>query len=764
MHTALKSMVLAARQRGIELSVDTLVHTFNIGEEEADNDVLIRIAQENGMKAKLATFGLDKLSSLSDAIPLVVRLKDKRCVVVSGFELDEDKKTIKALTVIDPAAANPQAETVEREAFLKHWAGQAILIKRKYDFFDEDRPFDFSWLMSGYFRHKSLMGQLLVIALILHAFAVLPAVFIMIVLDKVVNFEATSTLYVITSGIIIAYLFNGFLGYLRQYIVLFASGKVDVRLNAKLFSKLLDLPLSYFQKRSIPEVSKTLQQTISLRQALTGRFFGAVLDATSLMVFIPILYMYSPLLCGVVILFSFAISANVIIASKLQKRRLQRASAADARKQNILMDSISGIETVKTLALEPVQKKNWEDAISDHTVAHLKLGSANAISQQISSTLQQLMTVAVIFVGVQLVFAGDLSAGVLIGVNMLAGKVTGPLVQLVTLVTDIEKVTRAVDSIGSVMNTRGEMRRRGEVPEILGDVTFHNVNFGYDDGARSLNNLSFNIQPRQKVAIVGPTGSGKTTIGRMIQGIVRPQDGTVTIDGHDLRLMDLAHLRYNVACVTQTPHFFKGTIRENIMQPFPGAGSARVIWAAEMVGLDADVDGLSDGYETQIEEGGSNLSVGMRHKIALARALIRNPRILILDEAFAHFDLDTENAVRQRMPDIASGRTLLVIAHRISHARECDHILVMKDGHLVENGKHEDLIAKKGVYAEMWKRELNLIGLPQTQIEKPEPENAKVETAAKVDQTAKTTQSTPPRKRGWGARRKTPQPTPKKEA
>ncbi len=740
MHTALKSLVLAARQRGIDLSVDTLVHNFNIGEEEADNNTLVRIAQENGLMAKTGKFSLKQLVKLQDSFPLILRLNDGRCVLLSRLELEEDSKTIQSFVVIDPASVTPQAETVEVGKFQDFWSGGAVLIKRKYGVFDEDRPFDFSWLMAGYFRHKSLMIQLVVISLILHMFAVLPAVFIMIVLDKVVNFEATSTLYVITSGIIIAYVFNGFLGYLRQYIVLFASGKVDVRLNAKLFSKLLDLPLSYFQKRSIPEVSKTLQQTISLRQALTGRFFGAVLDATSLMVFIPILFVYSPLLCGVVILFSLAISANVIIASKLQKKRLQRASGADSRKQAILMDSISGIETVKTLALEPVQKKNWEDAISDHTIAHLKLGSANAVSQQISSTLQQLMTVAVIFIGVQLVFAGDLSAGVLIGVNMLAGKVTGPLVQLVTLVTDIEKVTRAVDSIGSVMNTRGEVRRRGIVPDILGDVSFQNVSFSYEEGEPCLNNLNFDIQPRQKVAIVGATGSGKTTVARMIQGIIRPQEGSVNIDGQDLRLIDLSHLRYNVASVTQTPHFFRGTIRENIMLPYPGAGTARVTWAAELVGLAADIEKLHDGYETEVEEGGGNLSDGMRHKIALARALIRNPSILILDEALAHFDLDSEHEVRKKLPDIASGRTLILIAHRISHARECDKILVLEDGQLVEQGKHDELVAKGGVYAAMWERELKLIGLPQTSSE-----------AAAVK----------PARRGWGARRGTAPTQPK---
>lgn len=729
MQTALKSLVLAARQKGLDLSVNTLVYNYNIEESEVDSALLVRIAQENGLTAKIGIFPIDKLIKMKEVFPLILRLKSNKCVLLTGVELSEDKKKIKNVTVIDPASGVPQAETVGRAAFREHWAGEAVLVKRKYDLFDEERPFDFSWLMAGYFRHKALIAQLVVISLILHVFAVLPAVFIMIVLDKVVNYEATSTLYVITSGVIIAYVFNGFLGYLRQYIVLFASGKVDVRLNARLFSKLLDLPLSYFQKRSIPEVSKTLQQTISLRQVLSGRFFGAVLDATSLMVFIPILFVYNPLLCGVVLLFSLAISANVIIASKLQKRRLQKASAADVRKQNILMDSISGIETVKTLALEPVQKKQWDDAISDHTVAHLKLGSANAVSQQISSTLQQLMSVAVIFIGVQLVFAGDLSAGVLIGVNMLAGKVTGPLVQLVTLVTDVEKVTRAVDSIGSVMNTRGEARRRGIVPEILGDISFQNVSFSYEDGVQTLRDVSFEIQPRQKVAIVGPTGSGKTTMARMIQGIIRPQEGSVNIDGQDLRLIDLAHLRYNVACVTQTPHFFRGTIRDNILITYPGAGSQRVSWAANLVGLDVDVDALPDGFETDVEEGGANLSVGMRHKIALTRALIRNPPIIILDEALAHFDLESERDVRKRLPDIASGRTMVMIAHRISHAKANDLILVMDRGRLVEQGKHEDLVAKKGLYAALWRQELELVGVPPVTFKK----------------TAK-----PSRKTGWG--------------
>lgn len=711
MDTGLKSLALSSRQHGVELSVERLRHDYAVGEEEAAPELLVKMARENGLKARNVNFNWRALSRLGGAFPVVARLKNGHYVIVLGYKKDSENDDIgEHVLVIDPQFPKSQVDPVPKNQFLEHWQGSLILLKREYKLTDEDRPFSYTWVFGQFMKQKALLAEMFIIALIMHVFAVLPAVFIMIVLDKVVNYRSFSTLYVIAGGVVVAYFFNGIFGYLRQYIILFITSKVDIRLNAQVFSKLLDLPLSFYQKRSISELTKMVQQTNSLRQVLTGKFFATILDSTALVVFIPILFMYSPLLCAVVFIFALLISTNVFIASRVQKGKMKAAAAADGEKQLALMHSVSGIETVKSLALEPVQKREWEDATANHIMANLELGKSSAISTQISSTLQQLMTVVVIFVGVQLVFSGDLSAGVLIGVNMLAGRVTGPLVQLVSLAIDMEKVSTAVKMLASIMNTRGETVHRGLIVDILGGIEFINVSYTYEDGPKALNDVSFVIPPRQKVGIVGRAGAGKTTMARHIQGLLKGDEGTITIDDHDIRSIDLGHLRMSVAVVTQETCLFKGTIRDNIMKPSPGATMAQVLWSSKLVGLHEDVEQMSDGYETPLEEGGTNLSECMRNKIAMARALIRNPRVLILDEPFASFDIESEIAIKDHMEKIGRGRTLIIISSRVSHVMDCSQILVMEQGKVVQTGTHKELVAKNGVYQERWWLEKMLMG------------------------------------------------------
>jgi len=708
MHSALKSLVLTARQHGIDLSVDRLRHDYALSDDEVDDGLLVEIARDNGLKARNGTFRWRDIPRLGAAFPVIARLKNGTGVIITGHKADDGNGTGEHVLVIDPLSSNPVVEAVAKEQFLAHWDGSLVLVRREYGLTDDDRPFSFAWLAGRFLQQKVLLAELLAIAFILHGFAVLPAIFIMIVLDKVVNYQSTSTLYVITAGVIVAYVFNGVLGYLRQYIILFATAKIDVRLNARVFTKLLDLPLSYFHERSVPAVTRTLQQTTTIRQVLTGKFFAAILDATSLVVFIPILYFYSPLLCAIVFLFAFLISTNVVIASRYQKDKLATATSADSRKQSILATSVTGIETVKSLALEPIQKREWEEAIAHHIMAHLDLGKLNAASSSISATLQQLMTVAVIFIGVQLVFDGSLSAGVLIAVNMLAGRVTGPLVQLVSLATDFEKITAAVNTVASILNTRGESGRGGLVADIIGGIEFHGVSFTYPGGPKGLDNVSFEVRPRQRVGIVGPAGAGKTTLARHIQRLLKPDEGTITIDGQDIRNLDLGHLRIAVAAVTQETTYFKASIRDNILKPYANATMARVLWASKMVGLHEDVERMADGYETLLEEGGTNLSTGQRQKIAIARALIRNPKILILDEALSNFDVDSEVGIMKQMRQINGGRTLVVITNRLHQVTDSDLILVMNEGRLVQSGTHRELASETGLYAELWRKELSL--------------------------------------------------------
>ena len=707
MDSGYRSLYLVARQHGLDLSLDRLRDGAAADADEPPPGRLVRLAKDNGLSARSKTFGWSDLAKLGKAYPVVARLRSGAYAIVTGYRPATDDAP-ECVTVIDPTASDPRAEQVDRDTFLEHWDRTLILLRRDWRLTDVDRPFSMAWLVGRFLQYKYLLAGLVLVSFVIHLFAVLPAVFIMIVLDKVVNFHATSTLYVITAGVVIAYLFNGILSFLRQYIVLFLTAKIDVRLNADVFGKLMNLPLDYFHTHTLPNVAKTVQQTTTIRQVLTGKFFGAVLDATSLIVFVPILYFYSPLLCAVVIGFAIAISANVIISSQVQKTRLNKAAAADGEKQKILMQSVTGIETVKSLALEDVQKVQWQEALARHITAHFDLGKLNAATQTVSATLQQLMTVAVIFIGVQLVFAGSVSAGVLIAVNMLAGRVTGPLVQLVTLATDLQKMSVAVDMLASVMNSRGESARRGLTSDIIGGIEFRNVTFEYPDGSKGLDDVSFQIKPRQRVAIVGRAGSGKTSILRLIQRLLTVSSGTISIDGQDVRNTDMGHLRHNIAAVTQEPGFFAGTIRENLLKPMPNAPTARLVWATKLVGIHEEIESLPEGYETELEEDAANLSMARRQKLAIARALVRNPKILILDEAISGFDVDSELDLRGRLGEINDGRTLVISTHRLSQTVDSDLILVMDGGRLVQSGNHDQLAAQPGLYAELWKQEMLL--------------------------------------------------------
>jgi len=716
MNSAIKSLVLAAGQHGVNLSVDRLMHENALSEEhETDSKTLLKIAKKNNLKTKIIKGTWENITSLGTAFPVIAILSNGRYVVIAKCQLatadDENPEVEDSVFVLDPIAVNPKLEEIPKDKFLASWKGELILLKSNFSLLDEDQPFSKNWIYQEIFSNKALFLQLLFVSLLLHVFGFLPIIYIMIVLDKVVNYEAMSTLYVIAGGVLVAHIFSGVFGYIKRYIALFFTSKLEVKLNQKSFSSVLDQPLDYFHKNSTSSIVKTMQQVTTIRQFMINKVFGTILDATGLLIFVPILILFSPTLFGIVMIFSVLIGINNILAAKKQKEMHQLVSKFEEQKQSIMMNTVSGIDTVKSLTLEPSLRKNWEEFATNHTLASLELGKLDAKSSQISATLQQLMTVAVIFVGVLLVFAGSLSAGVLIGVNMLAGKVTGPLVQLVAMSTELQKFSMAMSMMSKLLNLRGERLRRGVTPSIQGGVTFENVSFGYKETEGVISNVSFDIKPRQKIGLVGPSGSGKTTIMRLIQGIIKPNSGTILIDGHDINTLDLSHLRVNISIIASQNTFFKGSIRENILHAMPNAPEERSEWVYEMVGMNENICELKDGLNTMIEEGGTNLSTGMRQKVAFARGLIRNPKIMMMDEVFSGMSLQDEMSIMHNMPKINQGRTMLIVTHELSQVLDCDKILVLNSkGELAEQGTHEELLKNNGVYADLWNQERSLRG------------------------------------------------------
>ncbi len=682
--------------------MERLLHDYALDEnQETSRSQLLRIAQENRLKASSIQGSWQEIPGLGSAFPVIARLKSGRHVVVARWQQDEEGE--ESLSVLDPVAARPKVKKIPREQFIDHWSGELILLQPRIGWMDEDQPFSRRWIIKEFLQQKMMVLQLLGIAFLLHIFAFLPIIYIMTVLDKVVNYEAYSTLVVIAIGVTVAHLFNGLFGYLKQYIALFFTSKMEVKLNSRAFSSLMDQALDYYHKNEPAHVAKVVQQVGTIRQFLLNKLFGTLLDATALLFFIPILIMFSPVLFAVVLVFALLIGANNLLSANRQKEAMQRVSRNEAQKQSILMNSIAGIETVKSLTLESVMKKSWEESATSATLANMELGKMAARSAQVSATLQQVMTVVVIFVGVLLVFNDGLSPGVLIGVNMLAGKVTGPLVQLVSMSTEIEKFNTAVALLGGILNRRGERQRQGSSPPLRGEIQVHEVGFGYSDETAVLSGLSLHIPARHRVGLVGPSGCGKTTLLRLIQGLIQPGEGRIEIDGIDLRALDRHHLRLNTSLVSNHNTFFSESIRENILRPMPTASSERMIWAAKMVALHDSVLDLPDGYETMLEEGGSNLSEGLKQKIALARGLIRNPKILLLDKVLSGLDVDDEISIRNNMPEIARGRTVVIVTHQVSQVVDCDLILVMdSNGKLCEQGSHSQLMNQDGLYRALW--------------------------------------------------------------
>ena len=301
------------------------------------------------------------------------------------------------------------------------------------------------------------------------------------------------------------------------------------------------------------------------------------------------------------------------------------------------------------------------------------------------------MTAMVIFVGVHLVFSGSLSAGILVGFNMLASRVSRPIIDLVTLKTEISKLVQSLQLVSGIVDANTETTARGQKPQLMGQVSFKNVEFGYDDNSKILKDVNIEINPRQIIGITGKSGCGKSTIAKLIQGLYRPQAGIVALDNIDLRLLDLSHVRSQVSLVGTDSYFFPGTIRETISSAMPNSSMDRITWAAKKVFAHEEIESYPDGYETFLEENATNLSTGLRQKIAIARALIRNPRVIILDDAITGFDVESELKLYDALSDISLGRTVIIVSNRLWHLRLCNKIFVLDNGKITQQGSFEEL-------------------------------------------------------------------------
>jgi len=704
--TSLQCLVTVARHHGLDLSVERLRHAYALAGTPIRRSLLLRMAEEAGLRAQHAHLTWDALMRLGQAYPALAELANGNWVVISAA--GKTSAGEEAVEIFDPLAERSGALIVPRASFCANWHGDVILVKRSHAPSEDSRPFGFRWFVPELFRQRRLFAEVAVAAILLYALGLVVPIFFQLVIDKVLVHESFTTLYVLSAGVVVALLFDAVFTFLRRYLLLYATNRIDIRIATRTFAHLLALPISFFESISAGVLVKHMQQASRAREFLTGRLFLTLLDAASLIVFLPVLFFYSSRLTFLVLGFAASIGIVVGVLVGPFRRRLYSLYQAEGERQALLVETVHGMRTVKSLALEPLQRRVWDDRSAQAVSMRFRVEKVSATAQSITGLVEKLMSVAIVGFGALDVFNGTMTVGALVAFNMLAGRVSGPLVQIVTMVHEYQEVALALKMLGQVMNQRPERdaERPGLRPPLAGRIEFERVTFRYGaDGAPALNDVSFTIPAGGVFGIVGRSGSGKTTLTRLIQGLYPIQQGLLRIDGFDSRELDLVHLRAAIGVVLQDNFLFRGTVRDNIACVKPSASFEEIARAACLAGADEFIERLPRGYETILEENAENLSGGQKQRLAIARALVTDPRLLIFDEATSALDPESEAIIRQNLRFIAAGRTVIIVSHRLSMLADAETILVLDGGHIADIGSHDQLVARCTTYRQMWNQQ-----------------------------------------------------------
>jgi subfamily B ATP-binding cassette protein HlyB/CyaB len=653
---------------------------------------MLRCAKELGLKARSRLTNWQRL--VKAPLPGIVSLRD------GGFLLLCKVGDGKAL-VQSPLSPRPAVMTqAELQAV---WDGHLILMTRRTGLVDLSRRFDITWFLGAIHKYRRLLGEVLVASFFLQFLALLSPLFFQVVIDKVLVHRTLSTLEVLTIGLVAIAVFETVLGILRTYLFAHTTNRIDVELGARLFRHLVALPIAYFEARRVGDSVARVRELENIRNFLTSSALTLIIDLLFTFLFLAVMFVYSPFLSFIVLgafPFYIAISAG---ATPLFRRRLDEKFARGAENQAFLVESVTGVETLKAMAVEPQMQHRWEEQLAGYVAASFRVLSLGNVASQSVQLVSKLVTAGVLFFGAKLVIDGSLSVGELVAFNMLAGRVSTPVLRLAQIWQDFHQARLSVARLGDILNTPAEPTfnpGRAALPAIRGNITFEHVTFRYRvDGPEVLHDVSFNVPAGQIVGIVGPSGSGKSTLAKLIQRLHVPESGRILVDGVDLAMVDTAWLRRQLGIVLQENVLFNRSIRDNIALVDPTMPMEQVIAAATLAGAHEFILALPEGYDTIVGERGSSLSGGQKQRVAIARALVTNPRILIFDEATSALDYESERVIRQNLAEISKGRTVFIIAHRLSTVRQTDRIITIDAGRLVEDGSHDHLINTGGRYA-----------------------------------------------------------------
>ncbi|AGX87272.1 ABC-type exporter [Candidatus Symbiobacter mobilis CR] len=704
-HSVIQCLSAIAQHHGLQVNPERLIEEYALSKEEPRPALVIRMAAAVGLKGKQARLTWKGLFAQTGVFPFIGLLRDGSAVIIVGARAGgEDAEN--EIAVLDPQAADAKVQYLDQPTFEAQWGGTVLFLKRHHALTDPQQPFSFFWFIPEIMQQKVAFRDIIVAALALTVLSMASPIFFQLVIDKVLVHQSSSTLWVLGVGVLIAIAFESVFGYVRQLLMLAAINKIDMRITRRAFSHLLSLAIDYFDTTSAGVVARVMYQLEGIRGFLTGRLLFTMLDTFSLLIFIPLLFSYSASLSLIVI--AFALLMAGIIAGLLPtfKRQLEAQNQAEAARQALLVETIHGMRTVKSLAIEPMQRRMWDQLSANAIQTHYAVSKTAMYGNTATELLGKLLPVIIIVVGAQSVFEQQMTVGALIAFQMFAGRVMGPLVQLASLINEYQSTAVAVRILGEVMNrpSEGRVGVGGLRPTLQGEITFEDVTFRYPGSkVAALDRITFTVRPGTIVGIVGRSGSGKSTLTKIIQGLYSVQEGVVRFDGIDARELELPHMRRQIGVVLQENFLFRGTVRANISIAKPTATFEEIVVAAQTSGADEFIERLPQGYDTLLEENASNLSGGQKQRLSIARALLLQPRILILDEAASALDPESEAIFMSNLSKMAVGRTVLMISHRLSTLVNADTILVMQQGgKIADSGRHEELLARCAPYQQLW--------------------------------------------------------------
>lgn len=709
--TGLLSLLLIGGLHNISIDPAKLIHEF--GSTPFDNVTIQLAAKSVGLSVKLVKQDISRLHRAP--LPAIAKDLDGSYFIlgkvdtskISG-DLNIRKKRINDVLpetsriLIQRPGLPPEAWSLE--TLKLQWNGELILFTSKASYSGDMAKFDFSWFIPAVVKYRKLLLEVLLISLILQLIGLITPLFFQVVMDKVLVNNAMKTLTVITIGLTAAIIFESLLTGIRTFVFAQTSSKIDVELGARLFKHLLNLPISYFQVRRVGDSVARVHELENIRSFLTGNALTLILDLIFSLVFIAVMLWYSSVLTLIVVASIPMYIALSLIFTPLLRERLNDKFNKSAENQSFLVETIAGIDTVKSMAVEPKWQQKWEKLLAAYVAAGLSTNNIAMFASGGVSLVSKLVTAAIMAVGATLVIDNKLTVGQLIAFNMLAGQVSSPILRLAQLWNDFQQIGISMSRLGDILNTRTEIAgEKTRIPRLAGSVEFDQVFFRYKiDAPDALRSVSLKIEAGEIIGIVGRSGSGKSTLTKLVQRLYVPDRGRVLVDGHDISIVDTTSLRHQIGVVLQENMLFNRSIRNNIALSNPTLPIEIIVESAKLAGAHEFICEMPEGYDTMVGEHGVGLSGGQRQRVAIARALITNPRILIFDEATSALDYESEKIIQDNMKKICIGRTVLIIAHRLTAVRHAHRIVVMERGQVVEVGSHEELLRNtNGIYTRL---------------------------------------------------------------